>query len=58
MDKKPEKTVFDLKLHETLMVNRNVEVMKVPGGWIYNYFAPTTVASCFVPEHNPEKEIL
>jgi len=32
---KEEKSIFDLQLHETLCVNPDVNVMRVPGGWIY-----------------------
>lgn len=50
---KKEKTVFDLKLHETLVfyeelgsvgkeapIMKKYEVTRVPGGWIYSFEYP------------------
>ena len=30
------KTIYDLKLHEGIMLPFGVYVMRVPGGWLYN----------------------
>ena len=46
------KTIYDLKLHEELYTATAV-IMRVPGGWIYNYGSK----SSFVPyndEFNPK----
>jgi len=29
------KTVYNIKLHESLIINENIQVLRVPGGWIY-----------------------
>lgn len=38
-EEKKEKTVYDLALHETLVIERpiggSIEVTRVPGGWLY-----------------------
>jgi len=31
-----EKTIYDLKLHESLTPNFGTCIMRVPGGWIYD----------------------
>ena len=33
-----EKTVWDLEIHEKLKVNNTVDVLRVPGGWIYAWY--------------------
>jgi hypothetical protein len=30
-----EKTIYDLKLHERMRLDGNLEVVRVPGGWLY-----------------------
>lgn len=61
MDDKKEKTVFELRLHETLVVKReeklgDMEITRVPGGWVYSFDFPGYRSSpvVFVPlaEHN------
>jgi len=32
------KSVYDLKLHEVLVLEDGTEVRRVPGGWIYTRF--------------------
>jgi hypothetical protein len=32
-----EKTIYQLKLHEELTLNRSISVLRVPGGWIYRF---------------------
>ena len=63
-----EKTVFDLKLHETLVIQEKVkntegkevekfyEATRVPGGWVYNFDYPGYRQSqiVFVPLVNKE----
>jgi hypothetical protein len=41
-----EKSIWDLKLHESIMVG-NFFITKVPGGWIYQIFGHTYFV--FVP---------
>jgi len=45
----PPNPFYSLKLHEVLEVNKNTQVMRVPGGWIYEFFAEDN--QIFVPEH-------
>lgn len=58
-----EKTIYELKLHETLEVKTNVggkiEITRVPGGWIYAFDYPGYRQSpiIFVPFTVLEKEI-
>ena len=33
---KKEKSIYDLKLHEGVMINNTVFVMRVASGWIYD----------------------
>ena len=54
-----EKTIYDLKLHESLVVQNslggNMEVTRVPGGWVYAFEFPGFRQSplVFVPFTNP-----
>lgn len=45
----PPNPFYSLKLHEVLEVNKNTQVMRVPGGWIYEFLAEES--QIFVPEH-------
>ena len=38
MEKEKLKTIYDLKLHETLKIRGSLAVERVPGGWNYKYF--------------------
>lgn len=52
MTKPPTMTIDDLnsmKLHEVWIVN-NMQVIRVPGGWIYLIIQPSSVTSTFVPK--------
>jgi len=57
-DKKEEKTVYTLELHESLSfknnIGGNVEVTRVPGGWVYAFEFPGFRQSpiVFVPFNN------
>lgn len=31
-----DKTIYDLELHEGLNLDSGINVMRVPGGWIYD----------------------
>ena len=44
-----EKTLYDLKLHEVNVVNPNIIVMRVPGGWIYKSNSVSSTSLIFVP---------
>ena len=43
-----EKTIYDLKLHETLDLSEDISVFRVPGGWIYQ----SPLKTIFVPYDN------
>ena len=51
-DKKKVKSIWELELHETVFFNL-IEVMRIPGGWIYTYFDSATgqeaTTSVFIP---------
>lgn len=45
--------IHTMELHGWLPVNNYTSVMRVPGGWIYNYGdSPSTQTQCFVPYSN------
>jgi hypothetical protein len=44
----PPHPIYTMKLHEMLKVNNYIDVMRVPGGWIYEFDSERYV---FVPEH-------
>jgi len=46
-----EKTIYDLRLHEILRVDKSVYVTRVPGGWIYHFwdFLDKMDSMVFVP---------
>lgn len=55
MSKIKEKTIYDLELHETLNPTSWVSIIKVPGGWIYQFLVPPqegTDFGVFVPFNN------
>lgn len=51
----PERTdgdlVFSLALHESYQLDATTTILRVPGGWIYQ-FAGYNRSHCFVPERN------
>jgi hypothetical protein len=51
MMEEKEKTIHDLKLHEQLeRRGGDICIMRVPGGWIYEYcFQPYGISCVFVP---------
>lgn len=58
---KKQKTIYDLKLHESMIVKNTGEayhtdwqIIRVASGWYYYYMNPnrTTVNSFFVPYDN------
>jgi hypothetical protein len=57
-EKKKEKTIYELKLHETLKlvnsINGNIEVTRCAGGWIYSFEYPGFRQSpiVFIPFNN------
>lgn len=48
------KDLFNMKLHETLVINSNLEILRIPGGWIYNF---KNNGTCRVPFSLEFKEI-
>lgn len=47
-----EKTIYDLKLHESIDVGNHTTATRVPGGWIYEHYdvdAGLMYATTFVP---------
>ena len=54
---KKEKTIYDLKLHESISLNSNhLEIKRVAGGWLYiesyEYQDNMALTSCFIPFDN------
>ena len=49
-----DKTIYDLKLHETTYtdVERRIHVLRVDPGWIYTVRQGGEYSSVFVPDHN------
>ena len=46
------KNVFNMKLHEKIMIDENIGVLCVPGGWIYIFLKNNS--SVFVPWYKKE----
>lgn len=36
-----EKSIYDLKLNEQIKIDSNLSILRVPGGWIYEYARQT-----------------
>ena len=53
-----ERTIYDLKLHEDMFIQdnfeKNINVLRVAGGWIYTYFRldQGQMNSVFIPYCN------
>lgn len=47
-------TVYSMRLHDRLMIDKNTLVLRVPGGWIYHILDgnQNTFNDVFVPFHN------
>jgi hypothetical protein len=60
MSDKNEKSIYELELHETILIHSDpthLAVVRVPNGWIYStYVAGDNVSSVFVPYHREFKE--
>lgn len=41
--------LYNLDLHEMIMVGETMRVTRVPGGWIYATYSHGNVATSFVP---------
>jgi hypothetical protein len=50
MDK--EKNIHGMELHERIYLNVALNVLRVPGGWIYCWFDNNLYHSMFVPYNN------
>ena len=48
--KKEQKSIYDLKLHESINLPHSMKVIRVAGGWIYNFYMTGQVI--FVPYNN------
>lgn len=52
-----EKTIWDLELFENFIIDRNSDVTRVPGGWIYGFcngdVAPSTTFIPYSDDLNP-----
>jgi len=56
-----EKTIYDLELHEKLILENGMESMRVPGGWLYDFPNNGGIPPIFVPyneEFKNKKELL
>lgn len=45
------KTIYELALHEKMWADSHIEVLRVPGGWLYTLFSSTNVTA-FIPYNN------
>ena len=43
------KNIYDLEIHETVNVSEFVQVVRVPGGWVYNF---KKGGELFIPYNN------
>ena len=44
--------IYKLKLHESVALNSFMDVIRVPGGWIYDYHVNDVYSTVFVPFNN------
>lgn len=47
-----EKSIYDLKLHESVRLPMGMDILRVPGGWIYNVWdneKDLALSGTFVP---------
>jgi hypothetical protein len=51
------KTIYDLKLHESLRINSHIEAHRVPNGWNYIYSYSSGIVIVLVPYSNEFKEL-
>jgi hypothetical protein len=35
---KDKKTIYELKLHESMSIDEDLWVLRVPGGWVYRFY--------------------
>ncbi len=49
-------SIYEIKLHELLILGRDLSVIRVPGGWIYTIVTDTGYNNVFVPFNNEFKE--
>lgn len=56
-----EENIYDLKLHETIALDRWNDILRVPGGWIYKEWSGDAdnpfVTTTFVPFNNEFKDV-
>lgn len=49
------KTIYTLKLHESLVIDGGICVLRVAGGWIYDFWDTSSdlpKTGVFIPFHN------
>jgi hypothetical protein len=54
-----QKTIYDLKLHETMSIENCTDIIRVEGGWIYRGYETVNgdiSTQCFVPFGNQLQE--
>ena len=54
---KKEKTIYDLELHEDILIHNLLNVVRVPGGWMYENIRDERLSSVFVPFNNEFQKI-
>lgn len=63
MDEITLKHLKSLKLHETIEIETNLHVIRVPSGWIYVFYNESTngngriATTTFVPQSNVEQYV-
>lgn len=50
------KTIYDLKLHETLKLKTTAKIARVPGGWLYIFEKKEKAVVTFVPYNEEFKK--
>lgn len=46
------KNVYKMKLHENIAINTLIQVLRVPGGWVYTIRRNGEIGCVFVPFNN------
>ena len=47
--KNKEKTIYNLKLHEGILIDPHIYITRVPGGWLYDVGEEENIFVVFVP---------
>ena len=51
------KSIYDLKLHEEIEINKLLNIRRVPWWWMYEYIWPNHLWSCTFVPYNDEFNI-